>query len=356
LSDYTLIANERCWIEDSALTQLARIAALPGVVRTVGLPDLHPGKTPIGAVALTKDEIYPFLVGNDIGCGIGLFETGLALRKFNLERASQKLEALDSLEELPVDNPYSEPSPIKALGTIGGGNHFLELQAVEKVYDESGMEAMRLDPKKVQILVHSGSRNYGQAIFQRFIESEGPEPLPEEKRESYLTAHDDALVWARRNRFLSAKRVSDFLGGKGEFLHLLDSFHNFIELSEIGHIHRKGAVSALSGPVVIPGSRGSLSYIARPTIETEISLFSLSHGAGRKWRRSVCKGRLSEKHGRDGLRTTALKSMVICRDKGLLYEEAPEAYKNIIDVIGALIDFGLCEIICSLRPLITLKI
>jgi release factor H-coupled RctB family protein len=107
--------------------------------------------------------------------------------------------------------------------------------------------------------------------------------------------------------------------------------------------------------VVIPGSRGALSYIASPACDTAISLDSLSHGAGRKWIRSLCKGRLRDRYDRYEIRETRIKCVTVCHETNLLYEEAPEAYKNIEHIVGALVEHGLCRVIATLRPLLTFK-
>ena len=92
-----------------------------------------------------------------------------------------------------------------------------------------------------------------------------------------------------------------------------------------------------------------------PKEDTSLSLDSLSHGAGRKWARSLCKSRINNKYDRDSIRCTELKSKVVCHDTNLLFQEAPEAYKNIEQVIDSLIVFGLIEVVATLRPLITYK-
>jgi release factor H-coupled RctB family protein len=110
--------------------------------------------------------------------------------------------------------------------------------------------------------------------------------------------------------------------------------------------------------VVIPGSRGTLSYLVRPMMEQVGQAeagWSLAHGAGRKWKRGEVKARLKDRYRPADLGQTALGGRVICEDKELLYEEAPEAYKDIDVVVGALVEAGLCAIVATLRPLITYK-
>ncbi|EFR5242210.1 RtcB family protein, partial [Salmonella enterica] len=106
--------------------------------------------------------------------------------------------------------------------------------------------------------------------------------------------------------------------------------------------------------VIIPGSRGDYSWLVKPVV-SEASLFSLAHGAGRKWMRTECKDRLSAKFTPRQLCRTGMGSRVICRDRQLIYEEAPQAYKSIDSVVDCLADAGLITPVACLRPVLTLK-
>ncbi|WP_339136635.1 MAG: RtcB family protein [Candidatus Electrothrix sp. GW3-4] len=108
--------------------------------------------------------------------------------------------------------------------------------------------------------------------------------------------------------------------------------------------------------MVIPGSRGSYSYLVQPTGSQEANCFSLAHGAGRKWKRSGARSRLKGKYTRESLLQTGFGSRVICEDRDLLYEEAPQAYKNISVIVQDLQDAGLLKVIAVLQPLITYKV
>jgi release factor H-coupled RctB family protein len=152
-----------------------------------------------------------------------------------------------------------------------------------------------------------------------------------------------------------AEKLVDWLGFTAEPKSVIDLPHNYIERRGGDYIHRKGAVSAKQGLIVLPGSRGSLTYILKPAEDTGASLDSLSHGAGRKWARSLCKTRIKNKYHRDIIRRTALKSQVVCHDTDLLFEEAPEAYKNIEHILTALLEYRLVTVVATLRPLITYK-
>jgi release factor H-coupled RctB family protein len=171
----------------------------------------------------------------------------------------------------------------------------------------------------------------------------------------YLELHDQALLWARRNRELTAQKVLDFLGLGRRPEVLIDLPHNYLARRGDAFIYRKGAISAEDGPAIIPGSRGSLTYILKPAADTEKSAWSLAHGAGRKWERTQCRARLEKKYNREALRRTALKSRVVWSDLDILFQEAPEAYKNITEVVAALTGHGLAEVVATLRPLLTFK-
>jgi release factor H-coupled RctB family protein len=138
-----------------------------------------------------------------------------------------------------------------------------------------------------------------------------------------------------------------------------DGCHNSITRhesdDEVVWIHRKGAVVVDNEFVVIPGSRGSLSYVVKPTGDGDSHAWSLAHGAGRKWSRSEARQRMRERFSVSELAQTRLGGRVICEERDLLYEEAPAAYKNIEAVIQDLVDAGLVSVIATFQPLLTYK-
>lgn len=360
----SLIASDTTWIEDKALQQLHTTAQLPGMRQVVGMPDLHPGRGyPVGAAFFSTEVAYPALVGNDIGCGMALWQTDLSSSRLNLDKLEKKIGNID----LPLDEQWDEERaqlglPLTghehSLGTIGGGNHFAELQQLDQVYDTAALLALELNPKALLLLVHSGSRGLGEAILRRHVDQHGHNGLEMTSAAGvqYLQEHDEALRFAEANRRLIAERLLHNLRARGHAA--LDINHNLVSPANIdgveGWLHRKGATPSDQGPVVIPGSRGDYSYLVQPT-PTPVSLFSLAHGAGRKWLRSDCKGRLATRFSFDQLKRTQLGSRVICEDRGLMYEEAPEAYKSIDSVVGSLRDAGLVKVIARLKPVLTYK-
>lgn len=362
MDNVTLIASNDSWIEGEAIRQLETTAGLPGMVRAAGLPDLHPGKgIPIGAAFLTDSVVYPHLVGNDIGCGMGLWSTTLPARKFKLDKSVKKLTGFEQMWEgdsaarlaaagLPSDLwPYS-------LGTIGSGNHFAEFQKIEAVMNDKALSALGIDRAAMQLLIHSGSRGLGEDILRGHVDRHKGAGLATDSADfaAYIARHDEASLWAGVNRCVIAERFLSALGLTGQ--RVLDITHNSVTPSGRYWLHRKGAAPADKGAVVIPGSRGSLSYLVAPRSNAaHIALTSLAHGAGRKWKRSDAKGRLSRRYSISDLTHTPLGGRVICEDKALIYEEAPEAYKDISQVIADMENFELIDVIATLRPLITYK-
>jgi release factor H-coupled RctB family protein len=230
---------------------------------------------------------------------------------------------------------------------------------VEKIHDANAFKRTGLGKEQLVMLVHSGSRGVGESIlcdhanrhFDLGVEADSF------AAEEYLCGHDLAVRWAKTNRELIARRFADKLGGETKLV--WDGCHNQIVRHEVGGeavwIHRKGAVAADNRFVVIPGSRGSLSYLVKPTSDAETHAWSLAHGAGRKWARCDARLRMRERFGAQQLVQTPLGGRVICEERDLLYEEAPDAYKNIEVVIADLVAAGLVSVIATLRPLLTYK-
>ena len=360
-----LFASTQSWIEGEAMRQLYATAKLDGVRLGVGFPDLHPGKgTPVGAAFLTKDVIYPHFISGDIGCGMALFKTDLVRRDVKLDRwAKLQFNLEHSWDEFVSDflaqHDLESTEFDSSLGTIGGGNHFAELQAVEKVLDADEFKKLDLGNQQLVVLVHSGSRGLGETILRAHVDQHFGEGVETDSfaAEEYLRGHDFAVRWAKANRELIARRFVATLSAEAE--PLWDGCHNSITRresdGEVRWLHRKGAVAAESDFVVIPGSRGSLSYVVKPTGDSENHAWSLAHGAGRKWARSEARLRMRERFSVAELAQTGIGSRVICEERDLLYEEAPAAYKNIEAVIQDLVNAGLVSVIATFRPLLTYK-
>lgn len=427
-----IIGNEND-IEQEAVRQLEAASSLKGCIFAIGMPDLHPGKgIPIGAVVMTDEKIaYPQLVDNDIGCGMSFVETSISRDKLNINKLRKLAASLES-----IDGPYastedvmnmcSQPltwggrtldplAPIHPeyhydnLGTIGGGNHFAELQQFDEIFDADAIQQYDIDTSKIHLLVHSGSRSLGSQYLKEFCEG----ALETERHEGsghydvstdstlfqdYLKNHNVALNFAARNRQLIARRLLQQITCDTEPECKIDIYHNYMEKVEVstigamkemasqglfpkvfpsvdesssnttsvtGWIHRKGATpTTQSNVLVIPGSRGTKSYLVEVNKNVEHgSGYSLAHGAGRKMNRSKALAHHKSKYpNAKQLLQTDLDSVVVCEKKDLVYEEAPASYKDIDDVVKCMTngvvdeeDRGLVRVLATLRPLLTYK-
>jgi len=360
-----LFASAKSWIEGEALRQLYATSKLEGMRLAVGFPDLHPGKgSAVGAAFVTEGLVYPYLIGGDIGCGMALFKTDLVRRDVKLDRWAQipfDLEHVwtDEISEVLAKAELESTQFDEALGTLGGGNHFAELQAVEKVFNAREFKKLGLGKQQLVVLVHSGSRGLGESVLGDYVaehQASGAD-VQSFAAAAYLQGHGLAVRWAKVNRKLLAERFAQTLGAEAD--PLWDGCHNSITPRELEGetvwVHRKGAVEAAEEAVMIPGSRGSLSYLVKPLGDGEGRAWSLAHGAGRKWARSEARLRMRERFGKEQLVQTSLGSRVICGERDLLYEEAPAAYKIIEAVIEDLVDAGLVSVIATFRPLLTYK-
>jgi len=365
--DIRVVAGVSTWVEGEALRQLDAVSRYPGMLACVGLPDIHPGKgTPIGAAFLSQGLFYPHLVGNDIGCGMGLWMTDFPVRKAKVDKLAAKLNGLDgpmddsgeSQRRLLADAGLPEDFAL-SLGTPGRGNHFLELQQVRDVVDAAAFSALGLDKEYLLALAHTGSRGLGEAILWRHAEHHGAQGLPEESETAalYLADHAHALAYAELNRRVCAARLFSAIGAEGR--RILDSSHNQVSRFDRdglrGWLHRKGASPAEGPAAIIPGSRGDISYLVAPVPGQHGTLFSLAHGAGRKIARQEAKDKLQNRHKRANLSTTSFGGRVVCGDERLLWEEAPDCYKPAASVVDDLVEAGLCQVIATLVPVVTFK-
>ncbi len=403
-----VIAGPDVWMEGDGVAQFARTATLPGCVRAVGMPDLHLGKGPVGAVFATRGKVYPHLLGGDVGCGARLFATSEdAHNRDAIERRvrnawdedplegydeqalltaawSRGVAGLADLEDIPdavraLARSIGETPPLgeaetgtlgpsgdlassgsgwaAALGTVGGGNHFVEIARVDEVRDAALAEQLGLQRGCLVTIAHSGSRGLGTALARRYGDAtlEGPAIGP------YLADVAGACRFAQVNRFLLAFRMLRALGATrvSKVTGTFDVTHNDVREEPVaGHpawVHRKGAAPAHTGsPTIVLGSRGAPSWVLVGHGE-EGGLRSVAHGAGRRMGRAEALSKLKAKYRRSELSTTKLGGRVVCDDSDLLYEEHPDAYKPIEPVVASLVDAGLAVPVASLVPVVTVK-
>jgi release factor H-coupled RctB family protein len=354
----SLFASPHSWIESDAVAQCHQVAALDGMLHVAGMPDLHPGKgAPIGAAMLSA-VLYPFLVGSDIGCGIAVFP--IALRKPVPERLAARFPDLDVPLTPDPDDPAwafaSGGAPVPAgwtdsLGTVGRGNHFVELARIDSTVDGAHAERLGLAAGDLVLIVHSGSRGLGERILRAHTEEQGAGPAADPP--AYLAAHDDAVRWGSLNRRLLAARVALALGAQPTEP-VVDQCHNLVEIRDGAYLHRKGAAPGDGRDVLVAGTRGTPSYLVAAHAGAEAG-WSVAHGAGRKMSRADALRRGRAKHTVEQLRRTPVGSIVVCGDRQLLFEEAPTAYKRIEQVIGDLERHRLATPVAVTVPVVTYK-
>jgi tRNA-splicing ligase RtcB len=354
-------------LEGSALEQATNLSNLPFAIRHVALmPDAHTGYgMPIGGVLFADGAVVPYAIGVDIGCGVALVETDLTVETLSKPELTATLEAIAagvpvgmSSQPKPVDRDaalaeigLNLPDSIQLgwfdravnqLGTLGSGNHFLELQR-----DEAG---------SVFVMLHSGSRSLGKTICDAFHKhalaenrrwrSELPHPelayLPvgTDGYAGYWAAMTFALRFAEVNRSRMLDVAEAAFGAHtrvGRFERVVDVHHNYAawenHFGQNGIVHRKGAVRARAGEtVLIPGSMGTASYVAEGLGNPE-AFATCQHGAGRAMSRTAA--RKSKTSAEVYEEMAALGVALFSGDPKTVAEEAAFAYKDIEAVIAA---------------------
>lgn len=353
-----VFASPTSWIESDAIEQCHQVATLDGMIHIAAMPDLHPGKgAPIGA-AMASTVLYPFLVGSDIGCGIAVFPiklkhavpAKLAARFPDLDRALDAEQDADDPAWAVVQGDIPA-GHAEGLGTVGRGNHFVELARIETVFEPGHASRLGLAAGDLVLIVHSGSRGLGEQILRAHTAVHGAGPAPDPA--AYLAMHDDAVRWGSLNRRLMAARVAHALGTEPSEP-VVDQCHNLVEIRDGVYLHRKGAAPGNGRDVLIAGTRGTHSYLVAAHAGPEAN-HSVAHGAGRKMSRADALRRGRAKHTVEELRRTPVGSLVVCGDRQLLFEEAPTAYKRIEQVIADLVDHDLATPVATTVPLVTYK-
>jgi len=392
------IANWASLIEDGAIEQAKNLANLDIVFDHVSLmPDAHQGMgIPIGGVIATVDAVIPNAVGVDIGCGMAFIETNIPLdliKSVNTPNGNLLKTFLLTLRKvIPtgfshhkepqscflLDNP---PDYIKGLveveeeverakyqlGTLGGGNHFIELQS-----NESG---------NLCFMLHSGSRNFGYKIAKHYNDIANEScglsgnsenslsylSLFSEDGQNYIKAMTFALEFAAENRKLMMERFKTTIFNlvkkytseisNIEIIQEVNIHHNYASLEEhYGKhvwVHRKGAIRVDDGVIgIIPGSMGTSSYIVRGKGNKE-SFCSASHGSGRKMGRNAFNKQYSLEEAENSM--VGVEHLGWSKDrKGKIdLSEAPAAYKDIDTVIKD--ESDLIDIVMKLKPIANLK-
>ena len=440
---------------DNAPEQAANVACMPGIVgRSMAMPDIHWGYGfPIGGVAAFDDEsgvISPGGIGYDVNCGVKLVRTDLMLKdvgkdikklidaifenvpsgvgeKGKLRLTGRQIDdVLDGGAEWAVKQGYgweddltsceengsmktadSSKVDMKAkqrgapqLGTLGGGNHFLEIQKVERIFDQEAAKAFGINSEdQIMVSIHSGSRGCGHQIasdYIRIMESalrkyniSVPDrqlacaPVNSQEGQDCFKAMSGAAnyAWANRQLILHWVRESfeQILGRSAEEMGMAcvyDVAHNICKLEEHEfegrrrklYIHRKGATRAFDSsrqevpqkyrkvgqPVLIPGDMGSASYVLVGTSNAMSETFgSTCHGAGRLMSRTSASKRFSANEVVALLQSRGIYIKAASRD-GII-EEAPGAYKDVDEVVRVAHGAGISKMVARLKPLGVMK-
>ena len=366
--------------ECGAIEQAVNLAKLPFIHRHIALmPDTHQGYgMPIGGVMATMGVIVPNAVGVDIGCGMLATKTKLTdMSKDAIKRTMGMIRERIPLgfnrHETPMDNLPMLPSIAIApivnreyenarcqLGTLGGGNHFIEIQ--------------KGNDGRVWFMVHSGSRNLGKQVCDHYNAQAKalnkmwcscvPEkwdlaflPIDHDLGRSYIAEMNYCLEFAKANRFEMANVIDDILyelKGAPVSLGTYEIHHNYARIEKhFGKnvwVHRKGATSAKYGEIgIIPGSQGTKSYIVRGKGNKE-SFMSCSHGAGRKMGRKEAQRKLSLEDEIAHMDSLGIVHGINNADD---LDEAAGAYKDIDVVMKEQTD--LVDILVELTPLAVIK-
>lgn len=366
-------------VESSAMEQAINLSLLPFAYHHIALmPDAHMGfGMPIGGIMCTNNVVIPNCVGVDIGCGVMAVKTNIKKSQVNIDIVKSIMG--DIRETIPVgfkhheneqswsdfDNAPDIPivqselnSSRKQLGTLGGGNHFWELQ-----YDEDNY---------IWIMLHSGSRNFGFKIAKEYhrIAKELCEtwkiklptmdlsylPLNTQYADEYLSAMNFALEFARQNRRLMMSRSMDILltyFPDNTFVDSINIHHNYAVMEHhFGKnvmVHRKGATLARDNLGIIPGSQGTASYIVKGKSNPD-SFCSCSHGAGRLMGRKQAKNELNLDDEIKLLDDQGIIHSIRSKDN---LDEAAGAYKDINEVMESQSD--LVDIVHELKPMAVIK-
>ncbi len=367
-------------IEEGAMRQIKNIANFPFAFHHIAvMPDAHEGYgMPIGGVLATKRVIVPNAVGVDIGCGVCGQKTSITkidretlktlmadIRKiiplgFNKHKREQAEELMPKLEikEAYIAKEWS--NALKSLGSLGGGNHFIEIQKGSDGY--------------IWIILHSGSRNLGKKVadyynqqaireclkkgFGNLVKQELPFlELESESGKRYFSEMRFCVEYALANRKLMMERIKKIFENNisniewGEFINIAHNYASLeLHFGEEVVVHRKGATQALKGQIgIIPGSQGTKSYIVRGLGNLE-SFTSCSHGAGRRMGRNQAIRELNLEQEIEKLNKKGIVHAIRTRRD---LDEAAGAYKDINEVIRNQSD--LVEIITELEPLAVIK-
>ncbi len=455
VTDATIFASEAIKLEPDAVRQLCDAASLPPAKKVLATADIHVGfGIPIGAVLGLDNAIMPAAVGYDINCGMRLLHTpftkgdidtdkiaasiardiplgegraNLPLDKAGIETVinngaasistlaqrtkHQVWEAFDPVEFaddlkrieengcMPAD-PGTVPNAAihkgsGQLGTLGGGNHFIEIQYVQKIFDQDLAGTFGLFENQIVVMIHSGSRRFGYEVADQYMSTAARRPEMAERRKmlaylptdsdagkNYITAMGAAANFAFTNRHIMAllvRRCFNRMFGPTPLKMVYDVAHNMAKFEEHNGkrlwVHRKGATRAfgrkrMTGtifantgqPIITPGSMGTASFLLVGTGNSDESLCSVNHGAGRVMSRTAALGKARRgriitpaKISDDQFKRSMEGIKLITANRRKIKEEAPGAYKDIDEVVRIVVECGWAKAVARMVPLAVLK-
>jgi tRNA-splicing ligase RtcB len=427
-------------LSDNSINQLINVSTLPGIQKyALSMPDIHEGYGfPVGGVAgfdFDKGIISPGGIGYDINCGVRLLKSNLTYdeikaylaeltkelyreipsgvgRGGRLKLNNQELDRiLEGGARRIIEMGYGEEKDLEhiesngklneanadyvsktakergrdQLGTIGAGNHFVEVDKVEKIFDKEMAEKLGLFENQICILIHTGSRGLGHQVATDYIRKmlsvlskykiELPDrelacaPFLSSEGQEYFFAMSSAANFAWANRELITWEVrkawQNVLGKKSakELEILYDVAHNIAKIEEYEIdgkmkkliVHRKGATRAFPNqPVLIPGSMGTASYVLVGQQKSlEYSFGSTCHGAGRRMSRAKAKKTIRGSELKKELENRGIA--VEAGSMSGLAEEAPEAYKDVNEVVEIVHQIGIAKKLAKLKPIGVIK-
>ena len=332
------------------------------------LPDYTPANSlPVGTSFLLdpSQKINPSWIGMDIGCGYNFLELDLDLKKVykkgkvNHNRLQKMVNAIDSIlkprsnlsyGKVPLSIEGIQTSADRYLGTLGQGNHFIDIFYIDEIIDQNAFKSFKLQEKKVYVLIHSGSRELGFKVHQHFAEQFSATKDFSDFNAAYLKGLDIAVEYARANRRKIGENIAKVLDCDIE--EIFDQDHNAIDSCLYQNIKllriRKGATLIQQGkPALIPANCTSPAYLVKPAVNIADTYHTLPHGTGRKYTRA----QLFAKFARSKKLSDQFKNIMLNVSPKKMIEEIPTGYKPISDIIKALTDYKLAAPIAKLIPL-----
>ena len=319
------------------------------------LPDFTDSNSlPIGTTAIigSNQAINPALIGIDIGCGYQFVHTSLNSKRF-YKKGKFKYDSSKKFVDFLSDSLQVGRKSKNLLGTIGGGNHFVNAYVIEELYNSELCFQNGIDEKKVYFLIHSGSREKGFETYSEFSKKFKELENPHQFNSDYLNAFNDAKNYARANRdsirILIKKALEQDMNNPIILDPIFDTIHNDIQVEDTDPLTykiKKGTASLKEGGLfVVPGTAVDPAYVVVGQKGLSESHNTINHGCGRKYTRKQTSVKFRGKNF-----SHIFKDVALNVDSKKMVEEIPKAYKNIEDIIDTVEEYGLAKRIAKLKP------